>query len=72
MFCKDCVTAKKKFRKGDKVVLSADGCIQMPEMIEEHSYGTVVGFGRALNLVRVVTHGTKTPASFHAGFWERV
>lgn len=72
MFCQECITAKKKFRKGDRVVLSLDGCRQMPNMISGQSAGTVVGFGREYNCVRVLIHGEKRPTTYHSGFWERV
>jgi hypothetical protein len=72
MYCENCVTARKKFRKHDKVVLSVEGCTQMPELISKKSYGLVVGFGKGFNLVRILISGFKHPQTFHAGYWERV
>ena len=72
MYCENCVNAKKKFRKGDKVILSVEGCVNMPELILKKSFGRVVGFGRSFNLVRVLIYGLKYPQTFHAGFWERI
>jgi len=42
--CNDCLTAKKRFRKGDRVVLSLDGCRAISEFIERKSAGVIVGF----------------------------
>jgi hypothetical protein len=71
-YCRDCVTAKKIFRKNDRVVLSVLGCRHMPEMIEKKSYGRVVGFGRQFNLIRVLVDGLKYSTTYHAGYWERI
>jgi hypothetical protein len=72
MYCKECVTAKKKFKKGDRVVLSVDGCRQMPELIKSKSTAVVVGFGRSYNCVRVLITGQRNPSTFHSGYWERI
>jgi len=71
-FCKECITAKNKFRKGDRVVLSVQGCKIFPGMIENKSIGQVVGFGKSYNVVRIVVDGQKTPVGRHSGFWERI
>lgn len=70
-FCKSCITAREKFRIGDQVILSTEGCVQLPEMISKKFSGKVVGFGRGFNLVRVLIKNLVKPQTFHAGFWER-
>lgn len=72
MIFDDCITARKKFRKGDRVTLSTAGCVHMPELVEKKSLGRVVGFGQSYNLVRILIKGFKNPRTFHAGFWERI
>jgi hypothetical protein len=72
MFCKDCITAKKKFRKGDQVIFSVEGCRRFPEMILIRDSGIVVGFSKSYNLVRILIDGLKRPHTYHAGFWERI
>lgn len=70
-YCQDCNTAKKKFRKGDLVILSVSGCNQLSGLIQKNSVGKVVGFGRNYNLVRILTRNRKRPESYHCGYWER-
>jgi hypothetical protein len=72
MSCKDCLDARAKFRKGDRVALSRHGCRQLPELIMKKSRGTVVGFGHGYNCVRILIAGQKTPGTWHSGFWERI
>lgn len=72
MFCKNCITAKKKFRKGDKVILSVEGCRQVSELIQNKSVGLVTGFGLSYNCVRVLINGQTRSSTWHCGFWERI
>ena len=71
-FCRDCVDAGKKFRRGDKVILTVYGCTQLSGLIMKHATGVVTGFGRSWNLVRVLTAGKKRPESYHSGYWDRL
>jgi len=73
-FCKECINAKKKFRIGDKIILSVEGCQTFPEMIKKHKHiGVVVGFSRNhYNCARVLVNGNKIPTCYHSGFWERL
>lgn len=71
-FCKECVTARNKFRKGDQVVLSVDGCKQLTGLILKNAHGVVTGFGKFYNVVRIKTDGRKHSESYHAGYWERI
>lgn len=71
-FCKDCINARKKFRKGDRVVLSGEGCKTFPDKILQKSIGTVVGFSKEYNCARILIDGLKHPQTFHSGFWERI
>lgn len=70
-YCADCVNARKKFRKGDKVVLSLEGCQQIPEFITRKYSGTVIGFSRIVNRVRIKFKYLINPQTLHCGFWER-
>jgi len=64
--------AKKIFKKGDRVILSIEGCVHLPGMIKKQSHGVVVGFGKQSHLVRILPDGLKTASTFHSSFWERL
>lgn len=70
------MTAQDRFKKGDKVKLTADGVKQKvvrgPHKFEGVT-GRVIGFSpRQNDLVRVIRDDCKTPVSYHMKFWERV
>lgn len=70
--CKCCYNARKHFRVGDKVVLSVDGCTQLPEFIMHKSHGIVVGFSRSFNCMRIKFPNLVKPQTLHCGFFERM
>src|SRR5580704_15090294 len=71
-YCEDCNNARKKFRKGDRVVLSLEGFKRIPEFISRKFTGRVVGFSRIhRNCVLIRFRYLKEPQSLHCGFWER-
>lgn len=65
-----------KFKKGDRVRLSAEGLLAM--RFRSRRPGEVVGVrqdhpvGRNLDedMVRILRDGTKTPVTWHEDFWE--
>jgi hypothetical protein len=70
-FCFNCITARKKFRIGDQVILNVEGCRQLPDFILRKSHGKVVGFGDNYNLVRIKFPYIVKAQTLHCGFFDR-
>lgn len=64
--------ARQLFKKGDRVKLTIAGAhvFECSTVRSQEPSATVVGFGRADHVVRVLRDGYKTPISCHMDFWE--
>ena len=60
------MTAREKFKKDDRVKQVAG-----PTIHGQFSVGTVTGFGRRSDIVRVRRDGIKETVSYLMDFWER-
>ena len=61
--------ATRKFRLGMRVRVSARGIAELPSTTASHT-GTVSGFSRSSEEVRIVRDGRTTPERFSIDFWE--
>lgn len=66
------MTAREKFRKGDRVQCAAEALAVLVRRPRDSRYGTVVGFGRQPHLVAIIRDGQKTRGAYHMDYWERV
>jgi len=64
-------TAREKFKKGQRVKMSALGLTRNLHRRTEDWTATVVGFGRSGVTVLTVRDGAKTPQSYHMDFLEK-
>lgn len=63
------VSARDKFEKGMRVTLSDRGAARLKKYSPD-TMGTVVGFSRSPDCVRIVRDGHVTPDAYHMNFWE--
>lgn len=65
-------TAYQRFKMNDRVRLSDYARESNICSLSPYRNGTIHGFSKCGNLIRVVKDGTSTPQSFYHGFWEHI
>lgn len=68
------VSATDKFKKGDKVKMSAFGRIRLTPKYPKPGWdtGLVTGFSRDGLYVAIIQDHIKSPSNFHPDFWELI